>query len=193
MSLSKGSQHELDHPDPQMQRGEPKWKQQIDDWRLDLGCKGFLRNIRPWTTVAPWRYKGINVTQRHLEILDCVALHFLGGAKRAEEILSKSNARDLIVGTLQHAVVDLSQNPIRRAFSDIDGTAKCLTTSSVLYSFSRDRILLPFEKMLLQGHSMTLKIPRSMPNKCLNELAGMGISLPTLGLIFVAMMNSTGL
>lgn len=137
--------------------------------------------------MAEWKYVGLSKTERHMAILNCVALHFLGGASKAEEVLSRPSAKAEVVTCLADVVVDVSQNPCRRAFSNKDGNAKCLTTSSILYSFGKDRVLVAFEKMLLQGHSLALKIPSQMNNRSLQELAGQGISLPTLGLIMVAL------
>ena len=152
-----------------------------------------MAETRPWTTLPGLEMVGISKQPRIFEIMDCVAIEVLGGASRAKLILDTPNSSTIIKNSLAHIVVDLSQNPSRRAFSSFRGISKCLTTSSILYAFARDRRVTGFEKMLIQGHPESIQIPDSMTEKSLNNLAGMGICLPSLGAIVVAMMCSTGL
>ena len=94
---------------------------------------------------------------------------------------------------LQDAFVDVSQNPVRRAFINQKGEIKCLHTNTQLYSFDRDGVIIPFEHMLLQGHSQSMMVPTSMSSKDLQALSGMGICLPCIGLVLISMMATTGL
>lgn len=125
-------------------------------------------------------------------MLDCCVLHTLGGAATTKQILDSPNGGKQLQALMADVLIDLSQNPCRKAFSN-HGNAKCLTTSTTLYSFARDRIITGFEKMLLQGHSQGLRVPASMADRELGELAGQGISLPSLGLVVVSLLCSTGL
>ena len=152
-----------------------------------------MAQLKPWTTLPGLEMVGMSRSQRVLEILDCVAIEVLGGASRAQSVLNLPNSDVVIRKELAHMVVDVSQNPSRRAFSNFHGISKCLTTASTLYAFSRDRRVTGFEKMLIQGHPESIKIPESMTERSLNNLAGMGICLPSLGCIIVAMMCTTGL
>ena len=169
-----------------------KWKAQIAQWREELQAVGPLSNLRPWTQFRP-KMVGISQTNRIKEILDCVAIEALGGAKVAAQVLARPNAELLVRAALDDCYVDLSQNPIRRAFTGSDGIMGCLHTGTYLYSFRRDSVILPFELMLLQGHSLDTKIPSCLSQKQLHDLAGMGIFLPCLGCIVVCWMLTVGL
>lgn len=169
-----------------------KWQVQILDWRAQQGCLGKFDGLRPWTGFNR-KYEGIRATSRVLAILDLVTIEVLGGAQRTFEIMQRFNGEKVIAHEMQEILVDISQNPVRRAFSNQDKIAKCMTTSSLIYSFKLDRIILPFEQMLIQGHPPSFQIPGSVAQKAIQDLAGMGICLPCLGLIVVSMQVSTGL
>ena len=139
------------------------------------------------------KYAGISPTSRVLNILDCVVIEKMGGAENAEILLSRPKASQSILAAVEDIYVDVSQNPCRRSFTGSEGISKCIHTASCLYSYKRDGIILPFELMLLQGHALDLKIPDSMRQKQLHDLASMGISLPCLGMIIVSLMLTTGL
>ena len=104
---------------------------QIADWRDALGCHGPFQSLQPWTSQKK-RYLGLNVnaTARVKAILDCAILEVLGGAAKVSS-LSPEEITSCMDGTL----VDVSQNPCRKSFSNQGGQAKCMTTSSSLYSF----------------------------------------------------------
>lgn len=170
-----------------------KWQIQVLDWRSQLGCKGDLDTLRPWTGFRSSRsYLGIRPTSRVLAVLDLVTIEILGGAQQAVQIMKRRDGEKVIEKAMEDILVDISQNPIRRAFSNQDKIAKCMTTSSCLYSFKLDRVVLPFEQMLIQGHTTSLQLPGTMTQKSIQDLAGMGICLPCLGLIVVAMLATTG-
>ena len=57
------------------------------------------------------------------------------------------------------------------------------TTSSVLYSFNTDSVLVGKEMLLLQGQSSKLQIPEHTKDHVLRELAGEGMSVPCIGLV----------
>ena len=161
-----------------------------------MGCKNEATlNLSPWTSLNGLKFTGLSMTNRIKQLLDCVCMQVCGGARETERILSLSPemARNKILDLMKDVVLDVSQNPGRRAFSNRLGMAKCLTTSSILYSYRLDRVIFPFEKMLWQGHSVVTKIPSSMSNRELDDLAGIGIQLPSLGLLVVALMSTTGL
>ena len=168
---------------------------QIRDWQNDMGCNDAALTLTPWTSLAGLKFTGLRMTPRVKKLLDCVCMHVCGGAHETQRILNLSPemARSTILDKMEDVILDVSQNPSRRAFSNRCGMAKCLTTSSLLYSYRLDRVILPFEKMMWQGHSLVTKIPTSMSSKELDELAGIGIQLPSLGLLIVALMSTTGL
>ena len=172
-----------------------KWHVQVLDWREKLGCVGSLEVLRPWTGLRGRRYLGLKATSRVQAILDLVTIESLGGAQKTAALLQQAPEvyEPAIFKTMENVIVDVSQNPARKAYSNIDGIAKCMHTASVLYSFKRDGIILPCEQMLFQGHSRDIVYPRTMSQKAIHDLAGMGISLPCLGLIFSVLLVTTKL
>ena len=169
-----------------------KWQVQIIDWWSELGVPKCLNNpCRPWTSQIR-KYKGIKLTGRIMAILDCVTMHTLGGYDKTLSVLQQPDAAHHIEQAMQSVICDVSQNPVRRAFSNSQGIAKCQTTSSVLYSFGKDRIVTAYEQMLLQGHSRSMQLPSTMKQKDVSDLAGMGISLPCLALCLVTMLCTGG-
>ena len=167
-----------------------EWSKQIQDWRQKLGAVGALADLRPWTSLPERRYKGLSCTDRALASLDCVCMEVLGGAASAERAMRRPDRVEIVEGALRDTFVDLSQNPARRAFSHAGGVCRCLHTGSIVYSFRRDGIILPIEKMFLQGHPRDLQIPPCMTVKELDDLAAMGISLPCLASILLALSLS---
>ena len=87
---------------------------------------------------------------------------------------------------LGHVYVDISQNHGRRPFTNDAGITGTLTTSTLLYSYARDGMILPFELLLLHGHSRTLQVPDSVKGTSLKSLAGEGMSLPCIGSVLWA-------
>ncbi len=172
-----------------------KWQVQVQDWRDQLGCKGELEVLRPWTSQPGRRYLGLKPSPRVLAILDLVTIEVLGGADATVRIMQGEPEHFMpkIEDAMSDIIVDLSQNPIRRAFTNSRGISKCMTTASQLYAFRRDGLILSQEQMLFQGHSRKEKYPPSMSQRAIHDLAGVGISLPSLGAIFASMLVTTGL
>ena len=120
-----------------------------------------------------------------MSILDCVAL---------EKLKPRDNDLDFAAkkAILSNVYTDISQNPIRRNFTNARGITGTITTSTMLYSFHRDGIILPLELMMLQGHRRDFSIPYNMTSMQLKELAGEGIFLPCLGVVLWAMYITKG-
>ena len=169
-----------------------KWREQIEAWRNELGAVGTLASLRPWTGTAQRQYTGISQTDRVLNILDCVAIEKLGGAKMAATALNSPVAQQILMAAVEDVFVDVSQNPVRRAYTGSQGLSKCLHTATSLYSFQRDGVILPYELMQFQGHGLDIEIPSSMRQKELKDLAGQGICLPCLGLVVTALLMTVG-
>ena len=138
--------------------------------------------------------KGVFATPQALDhLLSCAGKsEELGGAKAAADIMCGPNAAHQIKAALSTVLVDVSQNPVREAWTR-SGIAKCLHTATQLFGYKRNRLLLPLELMLVQGHTASLNIPERMTSNDLHDLACMGISLPSLGVIFASLGLSVGL
>ena len=135
---------------------------------------------------------GVPQTERVASILDTFALLKLrefGYNLHSLGKLAFSTKKDI----LEHVYVDVSQNPQYRAFTSQKGVTPCLATSTRLYSFGRDRMLLPFEQLMLQGHRRSFQIPESMRSSQIRELAGEGMALPCLGTVLWSIYLLKGL
>ena len=147
------------------------------EWRASLLMTKQVRpDIRPWTSLPGLEWRGLNPTERVKAILDAVACEKLPARKLRASLAEK---REL----LKHVYVDVSQNPVRRCFTNADGMSPCLTTGTKLYSFYRQGVLLPIELLLLQGHRRGLRVPEDVPQGSLKELAGEGFFLPCMATV----------
>lgn len=109
------------------------------------------------------------------------------------DMMQLPNASHLILAAMEDVFVDVSQNPVRRAFTNSEGIAKCIHTATSLYSYQRDGVILPLELLIFQGHSLDTVIPERMRPKQVHDVAGQAICLPCLGLIVAGMMLTVGL
>ena len=175
-------------------RARAQWEIQIDEWKIRLGATdGRLASLEPWTSMPGLRLAGVSATLRVKEILNCLCMEVLGGAKATLKLMQKDDFYSVVKAKMSGYICDLSQNPCRHAYTNAEGINKCMTTSSILYSFDRDRVILPLEMMLIQGHKDSLRIPPSTSPSELHDLAAMGISLPNLACILLAIWLQLGL
>ena len=155
----------------------PAWKLQLSEWRQELGMPD---SVKLWSP-----HMSYQTSERCQAILDTVAVEKLGlGAVSMS--FEERKAR------LRNVYVDLSQNPKFRSRTNDKGITGCLSTSTLLYSYGRDSVLLPYELLLLQGHSRSLKIPATVNSAQVKTLAGEGISCPCLGTVLWAIYLTNG-
>ena len=174
-------------------RDRAQWEHQVSEWKVHLGATNELASLEPWTSLPGLRLAGVPATLRVKEILNCLCMEVLGGARATQKLMQKDNFHSVVKAKMSGYICDLSQNPCRHAYTNAEGINKCMTTSSILYAFDRDRVILPLEMMLIQGHKDTLRIPPSTSPNELHDLAAMGISLPNLACIFLAIWLQLGL
>ena len=158
-----------------------QWHSQIADWKADLGAKGKYLNLAPWSSLPGLRLTGISSTTRVKAILD------LGGPSKTACLMADPAYPENIRQAMAGVYVDVSQNPCRRAFTNKCGDMKCQHTASIVYSFGRDSVVLPFEMLLLQGHNANIVLPECMSLSELQDLAGMGIFLPNLAAVMLGL------
>lgn len=159
----------------------PKWKQQVAAWqdKLKLHAKSAL-----WPKLG-CNIRGYHVGERVSAILNMLVAEKLTGIMD-RSLWNKQNALQAI----QPVILDVSQNPGRKAFTGNNGIAHTLCTSSHLLHLGLGRVLLPVERLLLQGHNAhQLRFPRDTSGRCsmsprkIRCLAGEGMFLPSLGLL----------
>ncbi|CAE7297676.1 unnamed protein product [Symbiodinium sp. CCMP2592] len=161
-----------------------KWQVQAYQLRREMkaGC------CKPWTDIPGLKYAGIVRSERIDEVLNLAVLGFLG-ARRVLKLQQQGPAA--VQEACYDLYTDVSQNPIRKSFTSPKTLASpCFTTSTALYSHARDRIILPIEAMLMQGHGLDMKIPDSMPRSALRDLAGEGICLPCIATLIHALQHT---
>ena len=164
----------------------------MDDWYQEIGAVNGLQNLRPWTTLPGLRLVGISPTERVRCILDVVTMEVLGGAVQTQQLMKDDRFYQIMRSKMADIVVDLSQNPCRRSYTNRAGISKCMHTPSILYSFARDAVLLPMELMMIQGHRRDLQVPREIKPTVLHDLATMGICLPNLATLILALWMQGG-
>ena len=112
----------------------------------------------------------------------------IGGARQCQRLIATEAGRQALRESMAPVFVDLSQNPDRCGYTNKDGFMRCLCTSSLLYSFSLDRAVMPLELLAFQGHDIPkMRVPADMSVQDMKALAGMGICLPNLAVYILAM------
>ena len=161
-----------------------QWQVQAREIRKSLGVPVTLC---PWTGHPMcFQLQGLQATPRILEILDLAVLQkavstHQGCAEAAVQDLKKLGTAKSLKTFMSDVYADVSQNPCRQPWTNRFGVSKCLTTSTHMYAFARDRIVLPLELLFLQGHTREVRIPSGMSQNSIRNLAGEGMNLACLG------------
>ena len=147
------------------------WKQQEKAWRLKLGISA---DWKPFDALKLQIRGWHHVSCRERCLLNLVA------AEKALEAEAIPRTKASMKAAMSHTILDLSQNPGRRPFSNKDGEHRVLTTSTVQVHMGKCRVITPREMMYQQGHSRRLIVPECMGQQSLRRLAGEGMALPCL-------------
>ncbi|CAE7208812.1 unnamed protein product [Symbiodinium sp. CCMP2456] len=132
---------------------------------------GISVSSKIWTGKATFQGLGLGLTDRVQDALDVTAAKILSRkAKNTSE-------------TLMNTVLDVSQSIARGTFTKQSGVHPCFTTSSELYSYREDRVILGVEMLAILGYPRDMIIPEDFTNRQLKRLAGNTISLPCLGMM----------
>lgn len=120
--------------------------------------------------------------KRTLDLLDCAWVH---ACKRSKLGAGNTGVRGLRSAGIKAGVhselcVDVSQNHVRRPISDQNGFLRTLTTSSKVYHYGKDRLLILAEHLFLQGYDQQQAVT---PNTGVREMAGEAMCLPCLASI----------
>ena len=142
---------------------------------------GIPEGVQPWTP-----HTQVPATDRAKGLMDLVAAEHLGRANWNIPFEEKQKR-------LQNIYLDISQNPKFKSCTNAQGITGCLSTSTALYSYGQDRMLLPVELLYIQGHSRTLEVPDLLTGSQIRDLAGEGICLPCLGTLVWAAYLIKGL
>ena len=146
-----------------------------------------LGTHKPWTENRHNTFLGLRPTKRVLELINLAYMLRLGTTQGVASLEQQEKE------VLENMFVDISQNPCRKPWSGASGssgTSPCLTTSAVLYSFDRDSLVLPLELLFFQGHAKDIRLPQTMKQAAIRDLAGEGICLPCLATILAGLSMS---
>ena len=157
--------------------GEKQWKAQSAAWRSSLEVPS---DFSPWTGRDNFVGRGLPRSKRVFDLVNCGWME----ACKNKRLKITRNVTEAGINAQIHQslVMDISQNHVRRPLSGEDsGPMRTLTTSSSLYHYRLDRMLVAKEHLLLQGYPEGICVPSSMTEDNVRKLAGEGIFLPCLG------------
>ena len=121
-------------------------------------------------------------------------LNTVAAVKLQEQGVNLSNLPPFSVkkNLLKNVFCDVSQNPKHKSYTNSRGITGCLATSTVLYSYGHDRIVLPVELAMFQGHRRGFEYPPTITSNQIRDLAGEGMCLPCLATIVWCMYLTKG-
>ena len=131
--------------------------------RAKLGISG---KFSPWTGRPEFVGEGIPHTPRVLDLLDVAA----------SERLSSGQGFNAFY-------CDCSQSHSRAVWTRASGANPTFTTSTLLYAFHADRIVLPWEMCLMHGFPASARIPASVSQGDFKRLIGNGMSCPCVAVL----------
>ena len=161
-----------------------KWMSQAKSIRESLWAFDNTKKAsRPWSSHA--RMQGISCTPRHREILDVAFLD-------AERNLVEHGLRTTREDIANNLFCDVSQNLSRKPW----GGLRTLTTSTILYSFQKDRLILPEEGLRILGFPSTSTLVRGISQGDVSDIVGQAMAvpavvLPTMALLLAAIKCNT--
>lgn len=132
----------------------------------------------PWTSRATFKGLGLPLTDRIKDIIDIFVIRMM---KEKQKTVAELEP-DLV-----DCFIDVSQSHGRHCHSR-DGMNKCLCTSSMLYSYGKDRLVLPVESLYMQGYPVTLQVPRHVTASQLRDFSGEGMCLPCIASVIWSLM-----
>ena len=143
---------------------ESRWKKESAEARDSLGL-GLA--FAGWTERPSFAGEGVSLTPRVLDLLNVTAA----------KILLKEGKDKLL-----HTFLDVSQSLSRNAFTRPCGLVPCITTSTEMYSYAQDRVVLPEELLGMHGViTARFAVPDNLPPRELKNMAGGCLSCPCLG------------
>lgn len=91
-----------------------------------------------------------------------------------------------IVEHMQNKYIDVSQSLSRHCHTNRAGINRAFTTSTLLYSYSRDSVITGKEMLMIHGHNSGFVIPETVSESSAKDLAGEGMAVPCLSSVIWA-------
>lgn len=132
----------------------------------------------PWTSRASFKGTGLPLTDRVKDIIDIYVIRMMKEQQKTVAELEHD---------LEDCFIDVSQSHGRHCHSR-EGMNKCLCTSTMLYSYGQDRLVLPIESIYMQGYPVTLQVPRHFTGAQLRDFSGEGMCLPCIASVMRALV-----
>ena len=124
------------------------------------------------------------MTDRVKDLIDLTVAQRLKVAGKLHQPISGQEMKDLMKGVW----LDVSQSHSRRVTTSVAKLQRTVTTSSIIYDFERDSVLLSTEHFKIQGHTVECyKFPEGMSARKIKSLAGEGMALPSVGSVIWAL------
>ena len=157
------------------------WKNDSIKWREQLQISG---SYAPWTARPTIRLAGVPKQDRVRDLIDLCCADVLGGCVKGRQVRQ-------VPALLRDVFVDVSQSHARKPKTRKSGMHPCLTTSSTWYSYRLDRMLVPHENFLLQGHSRArmLRGCPVTPIAGFQSLAGEGFAVPCIAAVLATILE----
>lgn len=123
----------------------------------------------PWTGRQAYRGQGLPNQDRTKDLLDCIAI----------QQMIRSGRRGPITTLMQGAYADVSQSHNRKCYSVASQPVHTITTSTLLYSYGLDSVVLQNEIYRWHGFPRTLGCPDQVSD--MRSLVGNSMCAPCLG------------
>ena len=158
-----------------------QWRKQLADWEE---ASGIPPGISCWTSQSSFQGRGLVRADRVMHLIDAVCAQKLMSSKYKLCKVKEHQIKEVMSST----VVDFSQNPVMRPYTRNGGLVPCLTSTSKLYCYGRDRVISAREQFALQGWKCeTLLCPEELSEAKLKDLAGQGMCVGNVGAILWAL------
>ena len=157
------------------------WKTASSKFRERYGVP---EDMKPWTGRKQFQARGIRLTERICDILDCAAIRTCAEKGLSlEEMSCPRKVESAMAGWR----VDVSQSLDRLKLSGPGKPLQTFTTSTQVYLYAQDRILLPEEMLLLHGQSTRPRSAAGVSQELHRQHAANGMALPCLGMLVWAL------
>lgn len=166
-----------------------QWASQVATLRSELGISSQWKPVDKLGLTID----GLRATPRINSIINVVVALKIKQKCTAEAADSKKVSKDFALDSIRSTLIDISQNPCRKAWTPKHGCNHTLTTVSHLVHMGAQRVIVPYEQFLWQGHPHgRVKFP-DVQNKVLRELSGEGFFLPSFATVLWSLYVHGGL
>lgn len=160
--------------DADAKREDTRFKQWQKDSLILRDKAKVSPEFRPWTSRPSFTAKGVRLTDRIRDLMDSVVIDRMSQGKQT---LTQ------IVKDMDDTFLDFSQSHQRKCWTQVNGINKCLTTSSTIYSYGADRLVLPIETLKFMGYPDSLKLPYPMSHHDIRDFVGEAMCLPCVATV----------